>query len=114
MKEYLEKSCPFCDGKVFIESKTLSPYENHVVFICSGCGMQFEYTQNFSAYTKRGIFACDDIVVRVAQNPSPLEIWNQRKPVEKVLERLEEMFDRSGLDEGKKQIMRNIIKEGMG
>ena len=90
MIEYLEKTCPFCDGKVFVEQQTLSPYVNHVVFICSGCGMKFEYTHNFYTYTKRGMFACDDALIRVAQNPSPLEIWNTRKPIERVVKRLEE------------------------
>ena len=38
----------------------------------------------------------------------------EKQKQKNVIQRLEVMFDRSGLDEGKKQIMRNIIKEGMG
>lgn len=93
------KPCPFCGGEAVIN--TIEPHKHEVAkfmpdypggtFIeCTGC------TCALSGETEE----------------KAIKAWNTRKPMNEIVEKLDETFDRWGLDDGKKDIMREIVKGG--
>lgn len=61
---------------------------------------------DFIKYAKERLDICaDDLIAMIEDQPTAYDI-------NKIIEQLEETFDRWGLDEGKKTIMRKIVKEG--
>ena len=94
------KRCPFCGDEARLEQVPGATWDKFVV-TCKNrkcCAFYIGY--------------CDEGVYDT--RTKAIEAWNNRKPVEKVVERLEELFDRSGLDEGKKNMMREIINSELG
>lgn len=81
-------NCPFCGGKAF-EYYSGSQFEFCEV-VCKECGCRSKRKTEAEA----------------------IKAWNTRKPMNEIVEKLDETFDRWGLDDGKKDIMREIVKGG--
>lgn len=65
-----EIKCPFCGGNVRLTARMESIDEIITEVMCTCCGMEFRYTQNF-AYSS---------VARVKLSESFEELWNRRTP----------------------------------
>lgn len=74
------KPCPFCGGEIEIVNATQNIDEDHIIARCTCCNFTFEYSTYF-AHSK---------IARVKMNPSFVEAWNTRKPIDKIVEQLEE------------------------
>jgi hypothetical protein len=85
--------CPFCGGEVYLDREYI---------FCDDCHLIMRIDDR--------LYNGEAITYDEAKEQT-IKAWNTRKPLDRIVEQLEEMFDRSGLDEGKKQIMRDIIKK---
>ena len=81
--------CPFCGGEVFTTEQEVSQLFNRTILSCR-CGMEFHYTHTRSEYRN----ACG-YKTMVKDNPTILERWNTRKPMESIVEQLEAELDSS-------------------
>lgn len=63
-----ELKCPFCGGYVRFTARTESIDEIITEAMCTCCGMEFRYTQNF-AYSS---------IARIKLSESFGELWNRR------------------------------------
>lgn len=68
MAELNLKPCPFCGGRVKFVERIESPSHNDTTVCCTGCNMEFSYSQDF-AFSKSA---------RVALNEPFEEHWNRR------------------------------------
>ena len=62
------KPCPFCGGEIAYDGRKLAMESIETTCHCKGCGMIFEYCQDF-AFSKKS---------RVPINESFEEMWNRR------------------------------------
>ena len=64
------KRCPFCGGEVWFKIAELDAFRNVYSFLCKDCDME--------------------IIYPYSNEEEAINAWNTRKPIEKVLQRLEE------------------------
>lgn len=64
------KPCPFCGGKVKMYVDSVDAYNNSYNFWCNNCNMITTY--------------------QYSDEEKAIETWNTRKPMEAIVERLEE------------------------
>lgn len=91
---------------------------------CPFCGSEAEISINKTTQAQTSVITCSKCSCRktLIKYPSyegniiedAFEAWNTRKSIDKVIEQLEETFDKWGLDSDKKSIMREIVKKGGG
>ena len=74
------KPCPFCGGYAEITDAIQFCDEERVVIECRCCGFKFEHKREF-AHSKNA---------RAALQPSAIETWNTRKPIDRIVEQLKE------------------------
>jgi Lar family restriction alleviation protein len=68
------KPCPFCGGKVYIDNEDCYGYEHIDFFVhCDNCSLQFGFASQFET------------------EEDAVKAWNTRKPIDKVIEQLEEL-----------------------
>ena len=87
------KLCPFCGGEAAVWSGNID----------DDC---------FDVYYDVYCMDCNCMTPKFHTEESAIVFWNRREPIDKIVEQLEETFDRWGLDEGKKEIMREIVMKG--
>lgn len=64
------KRCPFCGGEVKQDIDDLDPYRNAYAFLCKDCKME--------------------IIYPYSDEEDAIKAWNTRKPMDRIVERLEE------------------------
>lgn len=92
------KPCPFCGGEAKKVAKEINGV-GYLMVTCSRCGAG---SPVFKATYRRTI----------DENNPAIKAWNTRKPMDEIVEKLDGTFDHWGLDGGKKDIMREIVKGG--
>ena len=68
------KNCPFCGGKIEYDNRKSTIASVETKCHCTGCGMRFEYCQDF-VFSKKA---------RVPINSSFEELWNGRSESEEL------------------------------
>ena len=64
------KPCPFCGGWIRITERSCSIGETFTGALCTTCGMEFRYTEEY-AYSK---------IARIRLTESFEDLWNRRTP----------------------------------
>jgi Lar family restriction alleviation protein len=68
------KPCPFCGGKAYISNEDCYGYEHDDFIVnCDECNLQFGFASQFET------------------EEDAVKAWNTRKPIDKVIEQLEEL-----------------------
>lgn len=79
------KNCPFCGGEAYITNEDNYGYvDDEFLICCEKCGLQFGFANQYETAEEA------------------IEAWNTRKPIDGIVEKLEEMMQRH-IAEAKRQ-----------
>jgi len=107
-KEEKLKRCPFCGGEAKLVTKRdcLSD-TNYIYILCTGCGVQTQSV--ISDIHLQNIY--HDYDYCLSNFRTIVKVWNTRKPVENILDRLKEMFKHHNATKTVQRLVLETVEE---